>query len=100
MQIDLNDPLQFTLSNIALLLGSKDDSEHRQIRVTREGIAFLADEVGNVNTDELAFRMETFSAGTAYVGYEASQDPNWVQRVYNCLGKNWPTPDSTYIDLF
>lgn len=100
MTIDLNNPNEFTLENVANLLASKDDSAHRQLRVDSKGIAYLSDEVGNTNINGLAFRLETWSAGTNYVGIKASQDSKWVQRIFKCLQSNWPNPSSTYIDVF
>lgn len=99
-QIDLKVPGALTLQSVAALIGSKDDSAHRQLRVTSNGIAYLSDEVGNLNTTGLAFRLETWSAGNNYVGQRASQDADLVQRVYNCLSSNWPTPSDTYIDVY
>ena len=54
MQIDLNNSSDFTLENVAKLIASKDDSEHRQLRVTLAGKAYISDEVGNVNIQGLA----------------------------------------------
>ena len=46
MQIGLKDPSQLTLDNVRALIASKDDSEHRQLRVSKSGIAYLSDAVG------------------------------------------------------
>ncbi|MCF5837862.1 hypothetical protein [Aeromonas veronii] len=100
MQIDLNNPLDFTIQNVAALIASKDDSVHRQLRVTNAGIAYLSDIVGNQNITGLAFRLETWCAGNNYVGIAASQDNDWVSRIYNVLELNWPNPTDTYIDIF
>ena len=101
-QIDLNNPEDLTLESVAALIASKDDSEHRQLRVTKDGIAYLSDEVGGSNVDGLAFYLETWSAGGDYVGQKASQDEKWVQRVYNCLKKHWPAQSDSpsYIDQY
>ncbi|MBC54496.1 MAG: hypothetical protein CMQ34_11745 [Gammaproteobacteria bacterium] len=101
MKVNLEDPDSFTLENVRKLIASKDDSEHRQIRVTKTGVAFLSDEVGNINTDGLAFRLETFSAGNGYTGEEASKDEDWVKRVYKALSDNWPESRfGSYVDVF
>lgn len=100
MQIDLNDPTALTLESVRALIASKDDSRNRQLRVTRGGIAYLSDEVGNQNTDNLAFRLETLMAGNGYVGQGAAQDDEWVERIYRVLKNNWPNPQSSYIDYF
>jgi hypothetical protein len=98
MQIDLNAP--FTSQDVADLLGSKDNKRNRQVRVSSAGIAELSDEVGNRNIGGLAFRMETFSAGNGWTGPEAAADASIVARVEKVLRTNWPTPSSTYIDIF
>ncbi len=98
MQIDLNSPSEFTVDNVAKLVGSKDDSQHRQLRVTSDGIAFLSDEVGNINTGGLAFKFETWCAGNSYCGPDAEADSEWVGKVYSWLAENWPNPQATVID--
>ena len=98
MKIDLNQP--FTTEDVRKLIASKDDGDHRQLRVTLVGIAFLSDEVGIDNISELAFRIETFAAGTDHVGEQAAKDPEWVSRIEQVLRDNWPTPTDTYIDDF
>lgn len=99
-QIDLNIPGALSLESVAALIASKDDSAHRQLRVTEKGIAFLSDEVGNTNIDGLAFRLETWSAHNGYVGEDASQDSKMMERIYNCLKNNWPHPSDSYIDQY
>tara|TARA_R110001592_G_scaffold204892_4_gene455204 strand:+ start:120 stop:416 length:297 start_codon:yes stop_codon:yes gene_type:complete len=98
MQLDLNDKANLTLANVASLLASKDDSQSRQLRVTTDGVAFLSDDVGSINTDGLAFRLETWDSGNDYTGIEASKNSQWVQQVYKNLKDNWPNPKSSYID--
>lgn len=100
MKIDLNDPAQFTLDNVKKLIASKDDSVPRQLRVNSLGIASLSDEIGNINIDGLAFRLETWLEGNGYVGEEAANDDSWVSRIFKCLQKNWPNPTDTFIDSF
>ena len=100
MTIDLNDPLKFTVDNVRKLIASGNDRSHSQLRVSETGIAYLSDTVGGDQIDDLAFRLETFSAGRDYVGEAASRDEEWVERVYKALKDNWPNPTSTYIDLF
>lgn len=98
MEIDLNNKDEFTIENIAILIRSKDDSVHRQLRITKDGIAFLSDEVGNTNTTGLACRFETWCAGNGYCGEDASKDLKWIKIVYNDLKNNFPNPKSTIID--
>ncbi len=98
MSIDLNQP--FTTEDVKQLIASKDDSAHRQLRVTDLGIAFLSDDYGNLEIDGLAFRLETWLAGNSYTGTKAAEDQAWVKSVENVLRANWPNPTSTYIDMF
>jgi hypothetical protein len=98
MQIDLNAP--FTTEDVKNLIASKDDSVHRQLRVSSGGIAYLSDTVGNIDTDGLAFCVETWSAGTGHVGALAANDESGVSRVEAVLRDNWPHPSSTFIDMF
>ncbi len=100
MKINLNDPQQFTFENVRKLIASKDDSQHRQLRVTKDGIAYLSDTIGNKDIDDLSFRLETWIAGNDYVGEAASDDDKWVEKIYKCLKANWPNPKSTFIDIF
>ena len=79
MQIDLKNPSALTLDAVRQLLASKDDSQHRQIRVTKDGIAYLSDEVGANNIGGLAFRFETWDAGNGYCGAEAASDDKFVK---------------------
>ena len=98
MKINLNDESDFTLENVKKLIASVDDSNHRQLRVTKDGFAFISNEVGNENIDNLACRFETWCMGNSYVGLNASQDDNYIKRVYKDLQENWPSPKSSYID--
>lgn len=99
MQINLNNPSELTMENVAKLIGSVDDSQHWQIRVKKNGIAYMSDVTGNQNTDDLAFRMETLSSGNDYVGPRAANDKEWVGSVFATLKKHWPNPLDTYIDI-
>lgn len=98
VQIDLNNPAEFTLENVRRLIASKDDSRHRQLRVTPEGTAYLSDEVGANNIDGLSFRFETWNPGNGYCGPKAAADDDWVRKVYKDLRENWPDPKDSYID--
>jgi hypothetical protein len=100
MQINLNNPSELSLSSVKALLASKDDSKSRQIRISKNGYAFLSDDIANRNLEDIAFRLETLEAGNGYVGIVASQDDEWVQRIYNVLKENWPKPNGTYCDFF
>lgn len=98
--IDLNTPSNITAENVALLLASKDDSKHRQIRVSKKGIATLSDDVGNKNTEGVIFRIETFCAGNGYTGAEAAKDDHWVGKVTKCLKEKGLGQEDSYCDMF
>jgi len=99
MKIDLNNQEELTIENVRALIASKDDSQHRQLRVTKDGIAFISDITGAREIDDLAFRYETWGAGNDYIGEKASKDEQWVRRVFDSLKENWPRPRSSYIDI-
>lgn len=98
MRINLKDEKDFTLVNIKRLIASSDDSINRQLRVTKDGHAFISDAVGNENLDNILFRFETWCMGNSYCGKEASEDERYVKEVYYNLKDNWPNPKSSYID--
>jgi len=100
MLIDLNDPTALTMDSVKLLLASKDDSCHRQLRVSKSGIAYLSDDAGARNLEEVLFRLETWDAGNSYCGVAAANDDSWAERVFNALKTNWPNSHSSYIDSF
>lgn len=97
MQINLAS--DFTMEDVRRLLASKDDTQHRQLRVTRNGIAYLSDEVGFTNEEGLLFRFETWDQGNGYCGAEAAGDDAWVRSVYDDLKENWPNPKAFVIDF-
>ena len=101
MQIDLNAPGGLTLEAVRQLLASASDDEHTQLRVTKDGIAYLSSGVvGGVDIDGLRFRLETWAKGSGYVGRVAASDEVWVMQIYNALKDNWPNPPFDYIDVY
>jgi hypothetical protein len=101
MQIDLNDPDALTLDSVRQLLASASDDEHTQLRVTKDGIAYLSSGiVGGAEIDGLRFRLETWAKGSGYVGRVAASDEVWVMQIYNALKDNWPNPAFDYIDIY
>jgi hypothetical protein len=99
IQITPNQIVPFTLPNVKALIASKDDTQHRQIRVKTNGIVFISDDFGNQNLDGILFRLETYSAGNGYLGKEASEDDSHVKMVFRQLNDNWPDPKYDYIDF-
>lgn len=98
MKINLSEP--FTTKDVSKLIASKDDSEHRQLRVTYDGIAYLSDDVGIDELEGVLFRLETFAAGNGYTGQSAANDKDFITRIENALRKNWPVPTTSYIDTY
>jgi hypothetical protein len=86
MQLDLNSQ-SFTLDGVRKLLASKEDSADCQLRVTNDGIAYLSDIVDATGKEALRFRLESWDQGNNYVGQAASEDDEWVARIYKCLKK-------------
>ena len=74
VSIDLATPGALTQESVARLISSASDRTNTQLRVTKEGVAFIS---------------------SADVGA-----PEWVDRIYTALKDNWPRPSSSHIDLF
>jgi len=101
VQIDLNAPDGLTVEAVRQLLASASDDEHTQLRVTKDGIAYLSSGVvGGVDIEGLRFRLETWAKGSGYVGRVAASDEVWVMQIYNALKDNWPNPPFDYIDVY
>ncbi|SFO86262.1 hypothetical protein SAMN03159304_05344 [Pseudomonas sp. NFACC24-1] len=101
MQIDLNAPGGLTVEAVRQLLASASDDDHTQLRVTKDGIAYLSSGVvGGVDIEGLRFRLETWAKGSGYVGRVAASDEVWVMQIYNALKDNWPNPPFDYIDVY
>ena len=96
----LKNQIEFTIDNLKLLIANGDDTTNTQYRVTKDGFLIVSTDVGNQNLDNILFRLETNVMGIGYVGKSASEDALWVERIYNVVKKNWPDPDSSYIDNF
>lgn len=100
MKINLTDPYDFTLERVRALIASKDDTASRQLRVSKDGFAYLSDDVGSEKLDGVLCRFETYEQSNDYTGVAAASDNEWVSRVCEALKANWPTPESSYIDSY
>jgi len=89
MTIDLNKEDEYTFENFQKLMASKDDSQHRQVRVTYEGIVFLSDTVGSSNLNGILFSLKTFTQGCDDVGEDAANDKGHAMRYFRGL-ENYP----------
>ncbi|WP_285433160.1 hypothetical protein [Pseudomonas sp. fls2-241-R2A-110] len=101
MQIDLNTPDGLTLEAVRQLLAAASDDEHTQLRVTKDGIAYMSSGVvGGTDINGLLFRLETWAKGSGNVGLVAASDEVWVMQIFNALKENWPNPPFDYIDVY
>jgi len=101
MHIDLNNPDELTVLAVSQLLASARDDAHTQLRVTKAGIAYISSGVvGGADIEGLLFRLETWAAGSGYVGNIAASDEVWVMQIRNALKDNWPCPPFDYIDVY
>ena len=62
--------------------------------------AFSSGVVGGADIEGLLFRLETWAAGSGYVGNIAASDEVWVMQIRNALKDNWPCPPFDYIDVY
>ena len=94
-------PESLTLDGVGELLARARENVHTQGRVTKAGIAYICSGVvGGVDIDGLLFRLETWAAGSGYVGNVAASDEVWVMQIFNALKQNWPKPPFDYIDIY
>lgn len=101
MSIDLSSTSSLTLDAVRQLIAGGNDTVHNQLRVSRDGIAWLStDAVGGRNLQGLLFRLETWAAGSGCVGPVPASDGVWVTQIYNALNDNWPIPSADYIDVY
>lgn len=101
MSIDLTHPQSFTLDAVRQLIASANDRVHNQLRVSREGVAWLSTSaVGGADLDGVLFRLETWAAGSGCVGPVAASDAVWVTQIYNALRDNWANPRFDYVDVY
>jgi len=101
VHIDLKQPDSLTPEAVRALIASGNPAVHNQLRVTRDGIAFLSTQaIGGMDVQGLCFRLETWSAGSGYVGPAAAEDAEWIHQIHTALQTHWPVPRSDYIDLY
>lgn len=98
MKIDLKNSENLTYTNVKELIASKDDSVNRQLRISNDGFAYISDDCGFKNLENVLCRFETWSAGNGYCGIDASNDSRYVKEVLMNLKENYPEPKNSYID--
>ena len=97
MNLNLNDPNEFTIDGVRRLLASKTGTEPAdeypgiyQLRVTKNGIAYIKDNLQPLtDSDEQnhAILFETWNS--TYVGKDAANDDKWVNEEYRMLKRWW-----------
>lgn len=99
MQIDLNSPDGLTLDAVRQLLASASDDVHNQLRVTKDGIAYLSTVTGGQDIDGLLFRPKPGQRAPAM--WATSQPAmKFAMQIFNALKDNWPNPPYDYIDVY
>jgi len=104
MRIDWNDPAAFTVDAVRALIGSVDDGASRQIRVSEDGIVYIADiddnrlvkvgsgyrahaaetEPGDRMVGVRAF-LDVWKKGGDYFGADAAAEQDWPRIIYTQL---------------
>lgn len=88
-----------------------DTAGHHVLWVSRNGDVALTPLPSKTNpvgfdqlNPELLLRYETFVQGNGYVGQQASEDENFMDRIFKSLQREWSTVTATsaqrYVDLF
>jgi hypothetical protein len=101
MNLNLNDPKEFTKDGVRRLLASKTGLEsdgsvpgsylgYYRLWVTKNGIAYIEDNPGyptDIALQNHAIRFESWHR--SWVGKDAANDDEWVNRVYKLLKRWW-----------
>jgi hypothetical protein len=101
MNLNLNDPKEFTKDGVRRLLASKTGLEsdgsvpgsfpgYYRLWVTKNGIAHIEDNPGyptDIDLQNHAIRFESWHR--SWVGKDAANDDKWVNEVYNMLKRWW-----------
>lgn len=94
MELDLNNPDDFTKDGVRRLIASKTGNEEGrnlyQVRVTKNGIAYLVQKTSNTLPEDWESHAIMFENwNSSYVGKDAARDEGWVSKVYNMLSRWW-----------
>jgi hypothetical protein len=97
MNLNLNDPDEFTIRGVHRLLASKTGSEPAdhlpgtyQLRVTKNGIAYIKDNWQPSTDSDWQNHAILFPAwGSRCVGADAARTAWWVNHVYQMLKRSW-----------
>jgi hypothetical protein len=89
MRLNVKNIDEFTVENFARLLASKDDTQNRQLRVSKSGDLYISDLVGNLELDDVKFAFETWMQGNDYCGPHAAADVKYVADEYAMVKTAW-----------
>jgi hypothetical protein len=98
MFIDIRDNNDFSVAGVKKLLASKDDSSHRQMRVSHDGRVGLYNYEGRPDSGEFKFWFEVWCGGNDYSGSKASNNSDYVNRVHFDLKNAWQNDSIGLVD--
>lgn len=95
----------------ALFAACDDNAGHHALWVQKNGevrLSVIPEHLSPIGfekqTPDMQMRYETFVQGNDYVGENAANDDDFMQRVFTSLNKEWPAAksksESSYIDMF
>jgi hypothetical protein len=101
MQINLNDPEEFTFDNVRKLLASGRNDQDVQIRIRNDGTVYLSYATEVTDKTDMAFHLETMDAYNDFIGPQAPavREPVHVAQVFYCLQRNWPNRTSYSVEV-
>lgn len=104
MKINLQNPQEFTFANVRKMLASGNAEIDMEVRVTKDGFAFLSEVTGPEQMEGISFRISdiAMNAGDGdFIGpaARATTDDKLVDQVFRTLKNYWPNPGSTCVDV-
>lgn len=85
MKIYLLNPDGFTRADVKALIASWNDSVDWQLRVTKDGFAYMSHIIGRNELEGVAFYAGAYMAGKGFSGPTAASDPQWIEKIYQVL---------------
>jgi hypothetical protein len=82
MLVDLYDVQNLSVSELAELLATKDDSANRQLRVSHSGQLGLYNYDDRPNESDYKFWFAVWCEGNGYSGVAAAADKEYVTRIH------------------
>ena len=87
-----------TAENCAVLFSEADDSNHNQLRVTKNGYVFISKTTGAEDLSNCLFRWETFCDFNDYVGPRAASDSEYIEEQFKEIKLAWEKGADGMID--